>query len=457
MWKKPIFPSCLVAALLVWTASLAFAAGTLELKGTTRWSGEVQVKQQVLVTQGAVLQIAPGTIVRIAAADLKISVMGEIQVAGTAQQPVVFAAPKGWQGIEMAEPSGPSSFDYAEFKGAEAAISSLAARFTVRHCKFVDGEWGVRLLRESFPVIEDSLFEGNALGVDNEMKSGATLRRNLFRGQTKSAVLASHNSKGLIEKNRFEKNAQGITLLQRYEDRIVGNTLVDNQIGIYCNQTQNTPTITGNTFEGNETALVNFSFSYPAVENNTFTNNKSAVHNDQFGSPLLRRNLLRGNGTAIFNNRKSNPVVEENLIEGNQRAIFCDYSSYPQVRRNNFQGNPLGVELGIYQSADWEKRSGSKRIVQKEAAARKSQNPLLAQAPTEFKDVVDVSGNWWGKDTPSLVAAGAEGNLPLFFDRHDKAKVVYEGFGPDSYVLDTVRFAPWLESPVAGAGPGKQP
>ncbi|NIQ95422.1 MAG: hypothetical protein GWN87_15390 [Desulfuromonadales bacterium] len=113
----------------------------------------------------------------------------------------------------------------------------------------------------------------------------------------------------------------------------------------------------------------------------------------------------------------------------------------------------MAVELGIYQSADWEKRSGSKPLMQKEAVARKSKNRMLSQAPTEFRDFVDVSGNWWGEATAEMKEAGAGANLPFFHDRRDKEWVTYEGFGPDSYRIDRVVYHPWLDKPVAEVGP----
>jgi hypothetical protein len=185
------------------------------------------------------------------------------------------------------------------------------------------------------------------------------------------------------------------------------------------------------------------------VEQNSFNNNDIAIRNDQYGSPRVTHNLFRGNKTALYNYRKSNPVVEKNVIEQSELAFFCDYSSYPMVKNNNLARNKMGVELGIYQSADWEKRSGSKTIMQEQAAARQSQNPLLAKAPSEFRDYVDVGGNWWGEATPQLKAGG---NVAIFFDRRDKERVSYEGFGPDSYRLDEVRYTPWLETPVRDAG-----
>lgn len=450
MWKRRFLASLVLLLLL---PGLAAAAAEQVLSGTVHWEGEVALAAPVRVAKGATLVIAAGTVVRPATAGDRLTVAGQLQVEGSQERPVLFAAPPGWEGIVLIEPSAPSQLAHAEFDGAKTGVSSIAAHFTARHCVFRHCATAIQLVRESDPVIEDCRFEDNGTAIGNEMKSNATIRHNLFRGQTVSAVAASHSSRGMIENNRFENNAQGIALLQSYRDRIVGNTFEDNKLAIYCNQTQNTPKIAGNTFRGNETALVNFSFAYPAVENNIFRDNGTAIRNDQFGSPLVSHNLFRGNGTAIYNYRKSNPVIENNRIEKSELAVFCDYSSYPKVRRNNFQGNQTAVKLGIYQSADWEKRSGSQKLMEKKSAARQSKNPLLAQAPTTFHDVIDVSGNWWGEDTARLEAAGAEANLEIFYDRRDKPTVTYEGFGPDSYVLDIVHYAPWLASPVADAGP----
>ena len=45
--------------------------------------------------------------------------------------------------------------------------------------------------------------------------------------------------------------------------------------------------------------------------------------------------------------------------------------------------------------------------------------------------------------------------MAIFFDRNDKPKVVYEGFGKESYALDRVVFSPWLASPVKDTGPAR--
>ncbi|MBW2690614.1 MAG: right-handed parallel beta-helix repeat-containing protein [Deltaproteobacteria bacterium] len=423
-----------------------------ELNGTVRWSGEVSLDETVLVHRDATLIIAAGTQLVIKDPKVKISVQGILQVNGTKTLPVSFTSPSGWEGIEFMEAPAGSVISWARFHSAKAAIVSFETDFLVENCTFEEGEFGVRLMRESSPKIVDSLFKNNQIGIANEMKSGAEIRGNRFVGQLRSAVIASHNSKGLIIDNHFEKNKQGIALQQRYPDRISKNTFIENETAIFCNQTQNTPMIEQNYFEGNDSAVLNFSFSFPVIKNNTFVKNKTAVHNDQYGSPLVENNLFRDNDTALYNYRKSNPKVFLNDFEQNRLAILCDFSAYPKVKNNNFLGNQMAVKLGIYQSADWEKRSGSKPIMQRESAARKSQNPLLAKAPDKFNDFVDVSGNWWGDDTLKLEQAGEGGNTEMFYDRHDLPEVTYENYGPGVYKLDRIHFSPWLTGPVEGTG-----
>jgi parallel beta-helix repeat protein len=448
--------SVLAALLACFIFTPATEAAIQTLTGKTVWSKTVTVAEPVVVPAGAELLIEAGTTVRITAPDAQITVSGRLLVKGSAAHPVRFDSPPGWPGITLAESSDESLFEQVQFAGAETAISSLASHFIVRSSAFRNCGTAIKLLRESPIQVEKSRFIDNKIGIDNEMRSEAVLKDNHFSGHTLTAVLASHNCKGAITGNHFENNAQAIGLLQPYPDLVARNTFVNNRVGIYCNQSKNTPKIQENRFEKNDTAIVNFSFAFPAIEDNIFVNNDMAIRNDQYGSALVRHNLFQENKTALYNNRKSNPVIEKNRIVKNARALFCDYSSYPQVRNNEFIDNPMAVELGIYQSADWETRSGSKVLMQKEAEARNSKNAMLAQVPTRFTDIVDVSGNWWGSMTAKLQTEKPGVNLPIFFDRQDKERVVYDGFGPDSYRLDQVVFQPCLLQPVADAGPRKK-
>lgn len=454
--KNGCSASAALAILLVLTLFPAMAA---DLPGTTRWSGEIKLREAVNIPRGATLTVAAGTRVVAPSPEAIIAVSGKLLVEGTQAAPVVFATPAGWRGIQFVEAESGSRIRHARFARAASAISTIATDFTIANSEFQGCEFAVKLEREANPVIENNWFADNGIGISNEMKSAPTIRNNRFSGHTKAAILASHGSRGPVTGNRFVENQQGIALIQRYEGQIADNQFNANETAIFCNQTQSTPRIERNRFEGNKVAVANISFAYPAIVNNQFLNNGTALHNDQYGSAQVELNFFRGNGTALHNNKKSNPKVQRNRFEKNELAIFCDYSSYPEVRQNNFVDNVMAVKLGIYQSADWEKRSGSKPLMQREASARQSQNPLLAKVPTEFSDIVDVSGNWWGNETVQLMAAGDKGNAAMFHDRHDQPEVSYEkdGFGPGKFRLDRIQFAPWLKEAVPGAGTAEKP
>jgi nitrous oxidase accessory protein NosD len=454
MWHRKVHISLVTTfAILMLTGGHGLAK---ELTGKVHWSGQVKLQEPVVVMPKAILVIAPGTQIVATTAEVKISVRGKIESQGTSAAPILFTGKSGWQGVEFMEGANGSELTWTEFESAAAAISSFATDFKVTNGTFRNNEYGIKLLRESNPVITASSFEDNQVGVANEMKSNAEIRDSRFKNHGRTAVLASHNSKGVIDGNTFVGNKQGITLLQRYPDRISNNSFIENEVGIYGNQTQSTPLIEQNYFEKNGSGILNFSFAYPVIRNNRFIDNKTAIHNDQYGSPLVEKNLFRDNETALYNYRKSNPKVQLNSFEKNDLALFCDFSAYPEVKDNHFLGNKTGVKLGIYQSADWEKRSGSKKIMQRQATERQSQNPLLAKAPETFNDFVDVSGNWWGDDTAHLEAAGKDGNSELFYDRHDEPEVTYKNYGPGVYSLDRVVFSPWLKEPVGGVGPVTQ-
>lgn len=448
------FPNCLPLLWLLLLVLPAWAEGAGPSPQQLSWRGEVVLESEYLVPAGTTLTVEAGTRVRPLRPEARILVQGVLQVLGTAKAPVIFAAPPGWGGIEfLAGPEG-SRIEYAQFSKAQTAISSADTVFVLRHSSFRGCDTAVKLLRKSGPQVSDCLFEANGIAIDNELRSSPQIRNNRFIGQRKAAILASHNSGGLIDGNYFEKNHQAISLLRPYGDRITNNHFRDNATAISCNQTQATPAISGNQFENNGKALESFSFSSPLVENNSFSGNQTAIHNRQLGSPRVRNNLFIANDIALYNVRKSSPVVEKNLLKNNRVAVFCDYSSYPRIKQNNFSGNRLAVELGDFQSAELERRSGNQAVAQQGALlAQAGQNaPSLGPKLGGPEDVVDVRSNWWGEDTGQLIAAGRDGNAEIFFDRHDQGRNPQSRPVLERYALDLVVFHPWLKAAVADAG-----
>ena len=440
--------------VLLLTVSSAHAGGPA---GSGRWSGEMKIPAALTVPRGATLTIAAGTRVVPLANSAVITVNGRLLVEGTAAAPVVFQAPAGWQGIQFVDGDAGSRIAHARFSRAATAIVSTATLFSLANSEFHGCESAVKLVREASPVIENSWFVDNGIGIDSEMKSAPTIRGNRFSGHTQAAILASHSSRGTISGNRFVENRQGIDLIQRFDGLIADNTFNANETAIHCNQTQETPRIEGNRFEGNRLAIATVSYAHPVLMQNRFVENETAVHNDQFGLATIEHNLFRGNGTALYNNRRSSPRVRLNRFEGNRLAIFCDYSSYPEVRQNNFSGNAMGIKLGLFQSVDWERRYGSKPMVQREAAGRNGKSPLLNIASASGDALLDASNNWWGKDTAQMAMVGERGNVAIFHDGYDQPEVSYEGYGPESYLLDRIKYAPWLKDAVPGAGAREKP
>lgn len=455
MGRKPNqLPICLGLAMLFALVLPAWVAGADSAPSQVVWRGEVVLESDYQVPLGTTLRVEAGTRVRPLRPEIRILVQGVLQVLGSAKTPVVFAAPPGWAGIEfLAGPAG-SRIEHARFSLARTALSSAETAFALRHCTFRDCDTALKLLRRSGPLVTDCLFEGNGIAIDNEMRSSPQIRNNRFVGQRQAAILASHNSTGAIDGNVFENNRLAISLLRPYADRIVNNRFLNNATAISCNQTQGTPTISGNRFEDNTKALENFSFSSPVVENNSFSGNETAIHNRQLGSPRVLNNQFSDNGIALYNVRKSCPAVEKNLLKNNRVALFCDYSSYPRVKNNNFLGNRLAVQLGDYQSAELERRSGNQAVAQQGAImAQAGQNgPRLGPQLGGPEDVVDVRSNWWGDDTAKLIAAGRDGNAAIFFDRHDQGDNQQSRPVKERYDLDLVLFYPWLQVAVADAG-----
>ena len=432
---------------------LMVQAQTMVINSEMTWQGRMELSGPVQITASGVLTISAGTQVKILDPSHNISVQGQLFIDGTPENPVVFDSVKAWQGISFIESRPDSHILFAQFSDCAQALGIIATSPLISNNRFTNCEAAVKLLRESNAEIIDNHFVENGLGLGIEMRSSPRVAGNRFIGHKKSGISASNSSRGLLENNHFEKNEQGIGIYQPYPDKIIKNTFVENKVALYCYQTQNSIQIEENLFLNNEYGLVNFSFSFPSIKNNRFLKNKTAIQNDQFGSALVENNLFESNDTAIYNNRKSNPKINMNKFVGNKLGLFIDYSSYPLVRNNNFEKTVEGARLGVYQSADWEKRSGSKQLVMKNAQDRGSKNAMLGQAPTKYQDIVDLSENWWGEKTASLNSDQNNPNSSFFYDRMDKPTVTYEGFGPDSYRLDEIRFLPVLSEPVANAGP----
>lgn len=430
--------------LLLLSFSPLFAAGPtyLVIGENQRWQGEITLKQPVLVAAGVQLEIAPGTSIRSLAAENGIRIEGALLAVGSEQQPIIFATPVGWVGVELVQSAIESSFVHVWFNSAATAISSSLSRFRIEQARFQDCDIAVKLHRQSLPVIDGATFVGNRIAVDIEMRSQVVLRNSQFR-ENKIAVQASHNSSGELSNNVFQNNEQGVRLQHLFPGMISGNRFEGNAVALLCDQTMESPQISGNQFLNNQQGLVSMLASRPLVKNNRFSNNRQALVNNQLGNSRIEANLFSENQVAIVSERRSAPQIERNLFAGNELALLCDYLSYPVVRQNNFSENRLAVKLGDHQSADMEKQGKTQQEVQAFLAGSGRKGKMAVFVPAT--GVVDLRDNWWGGRLQK------ESLHQLFFDRIQSQWVQDDNSG-ERYLRDLVEYTPWLNKPVLNAG-----
>ncbi len=435
--------SSLIGCLLLMFGNLSASDFSYRVIGEDQlWQGEVKLQQPILVATGATLSIAPGSRISVAEKTVGIRVEGRLLAVGRADAPIRFATPPGWHGIELYQSDGMNRFEYLEVESAEIGLSSSLSRFEMKQSRFRDCQTAIKLQRQSVPLIAESEFVGNQLAIDIGTRTQVQLLRNSFVANA-TAVMASHNSSGALLDNQFRENRQAVQLQHLFPGQLSGNLFENNQTGVLCDQTMNSPQIDGNHFLGNQRGVVSLLASRPQIRHNRFETNAVALANNQLGSPMVGQNLFRANKIAISNERRSAPKVERNRFETNEIAMVCDYLSYPQVKQNNFVDNRLAVKLGDHQSAAMEQQGVSEAQLQKFLAVSGKTGKMAIFSPAS--GVVDVSDNWWGGD----VSEEAE---RVFYARQ-QAKWVLDDSSGERYLRDQIIYSPWLQQPVANAGP----
>ncbi len=454
MAKHPLILMLAVAGCLLpgaWCgAKVTDASGPLQ--GTVRWSGEVDLAGPLTVLAGAALEIAPGTLIRVADADAILRVQGRLTIAGTEPAPVLIESPPGWGGIVAERPQAPLEIRHVRIAGAAVALSLDGAQGVLREVVFEQCAVAVRAVRDSRLRVARSRFADNGVGVELELKSRAEVTRTLFSGHREAALQAVNNCQASVSESTFRDNRKAVVVLQKFPGELRGNRFLGNDAALVLQRTGDGPLVQGNLFQDNDKGVQSSTFSRPALRDNRFVDNRTAVESDQFAAGEFLHNAFSGNDVALQNTRRAAPRVSHNVFRNNAVAIFCDYSSYPRVRDNNFTGNPLAVKLGAFQSAAGARPAGGEGDRSRMPPGMGPPSDLLVPEEAAV-DFVDVRGNWWDEATAQLAAAGEAGNPAIFFDRNDRAGVEYSDKNGMGGRVDWVRYHPWLTSPVPAAGP----
>ncbi len=177
------------------------------LAGDTAWSGRVAIGQTVTVPLGVTLTVEPGTEVAFAKG-AGLIVRGRIVAVGEEGREILFTSventgPGDWNEIRLERAVG-SIFSYCRIQNATWGIHSHFTDLKISHVRFTNNEGGIKF--RSGPLrIDDSVFDGNRVGIRAYRGigfiSGNTIRNN------ETGVFIREKAGGLtIRRNNFYDN-----------------------------------------------------------------------------------------------------------------------------------------------------------------------------------------------------------------------------------------------------------
>lgn len=444
--------------------SVAFAApavwDTPTITTDTTWSGDVVLRQNVVVSTGATLRITAGTNVLVESGrGIGISVMGRLVVAGKGSAPVSFLPEKPgssrnqWEGIRL---SGGRNAGHAlagfRLSGAREGISLTETSAKISDAVLSGCEAGVRGYQKSVATLDNCVFDGNEVGALVSLGGEAVFRDSRFVNILGTGIVADKGAAISVANGDFSRGKTGIFSLTDSPCRIEGSRFVSLEKGIVARQMGGNSAVSRCTFENDDTGILAVQFCSAEISDCLFLGNQTALNVQEFSSPWIRNNRFEGNQTAVNLFRKSHPVVEGNVFFHNRHAVVVNYSSYPKITRNNFDRNDMSVRLEKFQSGDWEERAGSPALTGVEATRRGSRNPGIGNAIqyANFPKRVNAKGNYWGPDAGRDPEKGTLGKI---WDGNKYGPVKYEGFGDEEYRIDVVDFSEESSVPFADAGP----
>lgn len=114
---------------------------------------------------------------------------GTFYVLGTAEQPVIFESEDqkpgaiGWDGLRLeGQKAGAAEISFAEFRGANQAVTATKAGFFVHHCLFQGNNTGVAVGHRGDLGIINCDFIGNLSAGIVVRKGGPRIANNIFAG-----------------------------------------------------------------------------------------------------------------------------------------------------------------------------------------------------------------------------------------------------------------------------------
>lgn len=428
------------------------------ISGDTTWSGEVLIRQNVVVSPGATLRILPGTSVRVESGkSVGLTVLGRLLVEGEETRRVTFLPDKqggpraSWEGIHLyGGPRAGHVLSGFRIEGAREAVAltETAARFDGG--AFVSCETGIRGNQKSLATVDNCLFDGNGAGAIISLGAEGVFRRCRLVNIVGNGIVVDKGAVLKVSGCSFSRGKSGIFSLTNSPCKVEDSAFLSLEKGIVARQMGTDSSISRCSFENDGTGILAVQFCAVEIADSRFRENVTGVEAREFSTPKIHHNRFEANQAAVNLFRKSHAVIEHNVFLHNRNAVVVNYSSYPRIFGNNFERNDMSVRLERFQSGDWEEREGSLVLAGAEATRRGSRNVGLTAQNAPFPKRVLARGNYWGADADRDPSKGTMGKI---LDGKKFGPVRYEGFGDKEYAIDVVDFTEEVPSPIRDAGP----
>ena len=456
--------------LLLAVSSAAAAAGpaaweTPTIREDTAWKGEILLRQAVVVSEGAVLRVHPGTTVTVdGGKGIGITVLGRLIVEGKEDAPVTFTAGKAedgtgdWEGIRLSgEGEGRHLLAGFRIERAREGISLTDTTAKISGGAFSDCGTGIRGNQKSSFSADNCVFDGNTAGAVVSLGGSGTFTGCRFENIGKYGIVADKGARFSVSSSTFSRGATGIFTLTNAPCRIEDSAFLSLETGILARQMGRDSVVARCRFENDGTGISAIQFCYLEISDSRFQGNRTGVDVREFSAPTIRHNRFEAHEAAVSLIRKSHARVERNVFFHNRNGVVVNYSSYPLIAGNNFDRNDMSIRLEKFQSGDWEEREGSPGLTAGEASLRGAGNRpegigrvLAGDLQVTFPKRVNAKGNFWGPDADRDRAKGTMGKI---WDGRKFGPVVYEGFGEKRYEIDVVDFSGESPDPFPDAGP----
>lgn len=191
-------------------------------------SGEIILAADLLIPEGRILTILPGTTIYVKptpstkidpewlSAETEMLVRGTLRIEGTSDQPVTFVPldkkadqDVAWAGI-LFDRSVDSVVRHAQIFQAETGILCIDSSPLIQENLIVESRYGLVMQNGSSPSVSDNMIGNGEAGVFCWTNSSPELRSNQIAGNEEEGLFIDRSCNPLLDDNRILKNDIGL-------------------------------------------------------------------------------------------------------------------------------------------------------------------------------------------------------------------------------------------------------